>query len=128
MKPEILDTNVLLRFLVGDNVPQQNQAKQWFSEAQQGTRKIIIYPLVLAETAFVLESYYKLDRSKIANSLELFISQRWLIIQERAALLHLWQWYRQGLHFVDSFLIASAKNNNAVVLLFDQQLKKHELS
>ena len=33
MKKQILDTNVLLRFLVGDNEKQQKEARQWFKEA-----------------------------------------------------------------------------------------------
>lgn len=33
MKEEAVDTNVLVRFLVGDNKVQQKQAKNWFSQA-----------------------------------------------------------------------------------------------
>ena len=57
MKKEILDTNVLLRFLVGDNKQQHQEAERWFKEAEQRKRKIVLVPLVVAETCFVLESF-----------------------------------------------------------------------
>ena len=33
---ELLDTNVLLRFLVGDSPAQKVQAEKWFAEAEKG--------------------------------------------------------------------------------------------
>ena len=81
-----LDTNVLVRFLVGDNAAHQRQAEQWFEQAERGERAIVVTPVVIAETSFVLESYYKLDREAIADRLEVFVSQRWLNVEDRSAL------------------------------------------
>ena len=121
---DILDTNVLLRFLVGDNKKQQQQAKKWFSQAEKGKREIIVKPLVVAEACFVLESFYHQERDKIANAFEIFLSQRWLKVDERETLLNLWSLYRQNLHFVDSFLLAWIKVNRGGILTFDQQMLK----
>lgn len=122
----LLDTNVLLRFLVGDNKPQQERAVLWFKEAEQGKRKIFVSPLIVAEAVFVLESFYKKDRQEIAEALELFLSQRWLQIEQRDILLGLWKWYRKGLHFVDCFLISSADVKEGRILTFDHQLEKQK--
>jgi len=124
MKKQILDTNVLLRFLVGDNEKQQKEARQWFKEAEQRKRKIVVVPLVVAETCFVLESFYKKQRGEIADALEVFIAQRWLEVEQREVLLLLWSWYRKGLHFVDSFLLAWTQAHTGDVLTFDQSLQK----
>ncbi len=124
MKKELLDTNVLLRFLTGDNKKQQQEAERLFKEAEQHKRKIVVMSLVIAETCFVLESFYKMQREEIAEALEVFLAQKWLEVQERQALLGLWSWYCQGLHFVDSFLISLAKAQNAGILTFDKSLSK----
>ena len=124
MKKQILDTNVLLRFLVGDNERQQKEAQRWLKEAEERKRKIVVVPLVIAETCFVLESFYKRQRNEIANALEVFIAQRWLEVEEREVLLLLWSWYRQGLHFVDSFLLAWTQAHTGNILTFDQSLQK----
>jgi predicted nucleic-acid-binding protein len=124
MKQELLDTNVLLRFLVGDNKKQQRQAELWFQEAENRKRKIIVAPLIIAEAAFVLESFYKKGRGEIADSLELFTSQRWLQVENREVIIHVWPWYIKGLHFVDSFLLAWIEVHEGGILTFDQQLRK----
>lgn len=124
MKEEILDTNVLLRFLVDTSTPQRRQAEQWFEEAQQGQRRIIVLPLVIAETCFVLESVHKKDREDIADIIEAVISQPWLMVEEREVLLGLWPWYRKKFHFVDSFLLSQSQVHRGTILTFDRKLSR----
>lgn len=116
-----LDTNVLLRFLVGDNPGQQEQATEWFKEAERGQRAIVVHPLVVAESCFVLESFYKRSPVQIAVAMEIFLSQPWLLVTERVALTSLWGDYRDGLHFVDSFLLAVTRENSGELLSFDKK-------
>jgi predicted nucleic-acid-binding protein len=121
---KIVDTNVLLRFFVGDNKEHFLHAKNWFKEAQEGKMRLVIKPLVVAETCFVLESFYKKGREEIAEVFEVFLSQRWLKVEEREILLALWVEYIGGLHFVDSFLLTWVKVNEAGLLSFDKDLLK----
>ncbi|MDP3740750.1 MAG: PIN domain-containing protein [bacterium] len=121
---EILDTNVLLRFLVGDIPAQKKQAEQWFFEAEQGEREIVVTSLVVAETIFVLEGFYHQSRRKISEAMEIFLSQRWLTVSEREVLLTALRPYRKKAHFVDAYLIASRLVNHVGILTFDKALKK----
>lgn len=125
MIASILDTNVLLRFLVKDNVVQYGQAQQWFKEAEDGKRKIVIVPIVVAEACYVLASFYGQSRDSIADMLEVFVSQRWLQVEERDILLGLWQYYRKGWHFVDSYLRAWAELRSGFIISFDKALNKY---
>lgn len=124
MKEEIVDTNVLIRFFVGDNKLQQKQARSWFSQAQKGKRKLVIKVLVVAEACFVLESFYKKKRDDITDVLEVFLAQSWLVVEDRNILLSLWDWYNTGFHFVDSYLLSWAMNNNSSIVSFDKKLTK----
>jgi predicted nucleic-acid-binding protein len=123
---QLLDTNVILRYLVGDNQIQQQKAKVFFEEARDGKRIILVKPLVVAETCFVLESFYKREREEIATSMEIFLSQKWLKVEDRQALLSMWAWYRKDLHFVDSYLLACSKLGKSMILTFDKEVKKIE--
>lgn len=123
MSVSILDTNVLVRFFVGDNTTQRTEAEQWFKEAERGTRSIVITPIVIAETSFVLESFYKQRRNSIADALEVMIGQRWLRVEERNVLLRTLSHYRKGLHFVDSYLRAWTTVHGGDILTFDKDLK-----
>lgn len=121
---ELLDTNIVLRFLVGDNKLQQEEASDIFKEAESGKRKILIKSIVVAEVCFVLESFYKKSKEEVADSMEIFLSQKWLKVEDRQSLLTMWQWYRENLHFVDSYLLACAKLGKSKILTFDKTLNK----
>lgn len=124
MMSYILDTNVIVRYVVGDNKEHQEQAMRWFSEAEKGRIVIRILPSVIAETVYVLQSWYHHPREKIADVMEVFLSQRWLDVHDRDALLTLWEYYRAGMHFIDSYLIALSKAEGVAVLTFDKKLQK----
>jgi len=119
---EILDTNIILRFLVGDNKPQQEEAKKIFKAGERGKRDILVKPLVVAEVCFVLESFYKKTKAEIAESMEIFLSQKWLKVEDRQPLLSMWEWYREN--FVDSYLLACSKLGKSKILTFDKALSK----
>jgi len=121
----LVDTNVLVRFLVKDNLPQFEQSKKWFKEAETGKRKLYISVVVIAEASYVLESVYKRNRVDIARVLEAFLEHTWFEVENREVLLSLWDDYTSGLHFVDSYLLAWSKINECCILTFDQQLSKH---
>lgn len=123
----VLDTNVLIRFLVGDNKEQLKQAARWFRSAEEGEMKITVHSLVVAEACFVLESFYKLPRKDIVLAMQIFLSQRFLNVPERDVLLQIWDHYQNGLHFVDSFLAQLAEQSDKIILTFDKSLLKKQV-
>lgn len=119
-----LDTNVLLRYLVRDNEKQFEQAKKWFKDVRERKIKIVVSSVVVAEACFVLESFYKQTREKIADAMTVVLSQRWLAVSEREILLGLWGDYKKGRHFVDSYLKSQAEIKKGKILSFDKKLTR----
>ncbi len=122
----LLDTNVLVRYLVRDEESQYQQVVNWLKDAEDGKMKIIIPTIVVAETCFVLESFYKKQRDEISDSMVVFLSQRWMAVPDRDILLSLWGNFKNGLHFVDSFLLSLAERENYKLLTFDKKLQKRQ--
>ena len=120
----LLDTNALVRYLVRDEENQYQQVVDWLKDAEGGKIKIIIPTIVVAETCFVLESFYKKQRDEISDSMVVFLSQRWMTVPDRDILLSLWDNFKNGLHFVDSFLLSWAEQKNYKLLTFDKKLQK----
>lgn len=118
----ILDTNVLVHFILGDNKAQKKQAIEWFRQATSGDREIIVKLAVVAEAVYVLESFYKHSREDIASVLIPFLAMPVLIVEDREPLLKLWKDYMAGVHFIDAFLISSARFEDAEILSFDKAL------
>lgn len=121
---EQIDTNILTRFFIGDIRQQHRQAETFFREAELGKRKLKLTALVVAEVIYVLESFYKRLRPEIAQFLKVFISQKWLAVEERNILQNSWPWYLKGFHFVDSYLLACTRLKGEKILTFDKKLNK----
>jgi predicted nucleic acid-binding protein len=73
MKTVTLDSNVILRFLVGDVPEQYEQASKALVLVQSEKLQAWISLLVFNEIAWILEHYYKLSRADFVPKLrELF--------------------------------------------------------
>ena len=69
MKKYLLDTNVLLRFLLDDHPELSRAAARLFQKAADEKCLLILTDLCIAEAVWVLTSYYKLERQKVADGL-----------------------------------------------------------
>jgi predicted nucleic acid-binding protein len=58
-----VDTNVLIRHLTGDPPDQAARATRLLSEAD----RLLVPDLIVAETVYVLESFYEVPRARVAE-------------------------------------------------------------
>jgi predicted nucleic-acid-binding protein len=63
-----VDTNVLVRFLVKDDLHQFAVAKQLVDDAEAAGEPLLVMLCALLETEWVLRSRYKLDKASIASA------------------------------------------------------------
>ncbi|HVB72402.1 MAG TPA: PIN domain-containing protein [Ktedonobacteraceae bacterium] len=73
-----LDTNILLRYLVGDNQQMAEQALNLLMRVERGEEKVITSSLVIFETIFTLQSFYRVPRQQIKEQVLPIISLRGL--------------------------------------------------
>lgn len=121
---ELIDTNVLVRYLTGDNPEQMRLVDKAFREGKRGLRIFVLKPLVVAETCYVLESNYKKPRELVCEAFNKMLTQKWLVVYEREELLFTMSRYLKGIHFVDAYLTASADISGVGVFTFDKKLKR----
>ncbi|OGV95601.1 hypothetical protein A2W24_06915 [Microgenomates group bacterium RBG_16_45_19] len=119
----VVDTNVWVRFFVRDNEAQYRQAVEWFKTGRLGKRKLVLSAVVVAETCYVLDTFYHKTREEIASVWEVVLGQRWLAVAERSVLIAMWPGYRNGWHWVDSYLWAWSGANEGDILSFDKKLR-----
>ena len=124
MASYLLDTNVLVRYLTNDHAAHLEEIKALFAAAQKGQHVLVVPVLVVAETAFVLQSVYKIDPGRIADTFRVFLSQRWMSVEERPALLAMLPALGGGMHFVDAYLAARAEAESVELFTFDKKLRK----
>jgi predicted nucleic-acid-binding protein len=65
-----LDSNVLLRYLVGDDLRQTAIAERIIEECRQDEEPLYVPVLVLCETIWVLDRIYQQSKSQIVEAIE----------------------------------------------------------
>ncbi|WP_422134117.1 PIN domain-containing protein [Endozoicomonas sp. ALD040] len=97
---EGIDTNVLIRFLVKDDLQQYQQALSLFI----GMPKVYLSPIVLVETVWVLSHFYQVKRLRQCEILKAFICQQGVVTDDRQAVMAALDDYEQGYDFADAMI------------------------
>lgn len=114
----MLDTNMILRYLLNDNPDMAERAEQYL-ESGEAT----VTTEVIAEAVYVLRGVYDLDRETIAETLKRFLA----LVNCRdgdVLCVALDTYAAQGLDFVDCVLFAYHRVRHAVIATFDKKLLK----
>ncbi len=124
-KQRLIDTNVIVRYLVQDHEKHARVASKLFDACDRGDVAIVVLPVVLAESVFVLESFYRHPRAAIASALGRLISSPGVEIGEVTVQLDALNRYkRTKAHFVDCVVAATAASRRVPIATFDQDFRK----
>ena len=117
-----VDTNVLIRHLTGDPPAQARLATRYLEQADE----LLLPDLILAEVAYVLESFYEVARSEVAEALRAVLTFRATRVGDAPLLMRTVELYEvHRLDFADAYLAASAERSGVgVVASFDRGLDK----
>ena len=74
-----VDTNILVRHLTGDPPELASRATAYLASATE----LLLSDLIVAETIYVLESFYKVPRGQVADAMRSLVAFRSIaIVQE----------------------------------------------
>lgn len=125
MKPLLLDTNVLVRFVTGEPADQAGQVADLFAAAEAGAAKLAISPLVLAEAVFVLTGFYGHPRAKVAEVLGHLVSCPGVHADDHDCMARALRLFGAGkLDFVDCYLAATSITSGREIVSFDRDFDK----
>ena len=124
-KRRLIDTNLIVRYLVQDHEKHAKAAEKLFDACDRGELILVVLPAVLAECVFVLDSFYGRPRADISSALATLISSPGVEISNAAVHLDALKRYRQTkIHFVDCLIAATAAAEKPPVATFDQDFRK----
>jgi len=78
-----LDTNLLLRYFTRDDEEKAKAVLELLKRVERNEEKVLTSPLVIFETIFTLQSYYKLSREEIKDLLIPILNLRGLKLDFR---------------------------------------------
>lgn len=122
-----IDTNVIVRYLVGDD-PEQTEAAQALVDGLTPDEPGFICREVMLETAWVLERNYDFTRARVAEALMDLTASESIVVEnsdEAAAAAH--QYGQGGADFADRMILSAARRWGALPLhTFDRRLSRLE--
>ncbi len=120
-----VDTNVIIRFLTGDDPAQSPIAARLFRAAASGRVNLLIPTPILQETVYVLETFYDGTPETIAPKLISLLNLPGVTCPDARWVLDALHWYRaKNADFGDALLCAYARKEGCSVTTFDQGLIK----
>jgi predicted nucleic-acid-binding protein len=124
-KRRLVDTNLIVRHLVQDDARNGKIAAKLFAACDHGELTLVVLAEVVAESVFVLESFYKYPRAAIARVLAALFSSPGVELTDLATHLDALERYRiSKMHFVDCTIAATAAAHGLPVATFDSGFKK----
>lgn len=117
-----VDTNILVRHLTGDP-PEMAARATAYLRSESG---LLLTDLVVAETVYVLESFYEATRDQVAHSMRSLLSFDTVICVDSALLLRAIEVYETDrVDFAEAYLVACAETTGVGrVASFDRSLDR----
>ena len=117
----LLDTNVIVRFLTGDHPSHSPRSRNLFARAASGEVTLVLTDLALAEAAWVLRSFYSLDRAAIGAALKGVVESTGVEVQDKTILRNALRHFAQtDVNFVDAYHVAVASSESIGIASFDR--------
>ncbi len=120
-----VDTNVIVRSLMDDDVEQSAAAKRLLDGLTTHNPGFVCRE-VLIELVWVLERVYKLPRATIGAAILELIASGDLIVENERAMTHAaYRYMQSGIDFADLMILAAADEHGATPLYtFDRKLAR----
>jgi predicted nucleic acid-binding protein len=117
-----VDANVLVRHLTGDPPDQARRATDYLASAAD----LLLPDLILAEVAYVLESFYEVPRTGVARSLRAVLAFPSIRVVDGELLHRAVEIYEvHRLDFADAYLVASAERAGVnAIASFDRSIDR----
>ena len=113
----LIDSNVILRYLLGDHETMSRQAREAIESGAYTT------PEVLAEVVYVLKGVYQAERTEISEWLVALLDE--VMIENKQSVLYALKAYAEtSLDFVDCLLIGYNRILGRKVFSFDKKLNR----
>ena len=117
-----LDTNVLIRHLTGDPPAQARRAHAFLANADE----LLVPDVIVAEIVYVLESFYEVERGRVAELVRSIIGFPAVVVVDVPLLLRALEVYEvDRIDFAEAYLVANAEASGVnAIASFDRSIDR----
>ena len=122
----LIDTNVIVRFLTADENPKFMGVYRLFSRLEDNLEKVELKALVFFQTIFVLISFYKVKREDICNIMVDIISLPGIYMEKKTLYKRTLEIFRtENIEIIDSYLLACMEQHpDSRLYSYDQNFNR----
>jgi predicted nucleic-acid-binding protein len=123
-KVYLIDTNVILRYLLGDHPEFSPKAEAFMKDVSEGRKKAEILDVVTVECIYVLEKYYQVSKGEIVEKLSGLLNFSGIVSSNRAETLTALLKYRDTNIDIADCILAAKSSLSKVVVSFDRDVEE----
>jgi predicted nucleic-acid-binding protein len=121
----LLDTNVVLRYVLGDDPEQTAVVKPVFDALRSGEKAALLLESILAECVYILLHYYGVPKVEVVEKLDGILRYPGIVNQDKPDLREALKLFGENsVDFVDCILVAKTRIGELELISFDKKLLK----
>lgn len=121
----LIDTNVIVRYLIGDQPEHLAKATTLFTQVEQSDCEVIILDSVIMEAFFVLNKFYQLPKVEVIEDLKNILAFAGVINDDKFQIIETLNLVLyKNIDFVDALLCVKSKLYELELFSFDERLNK----
>ena len=119
----LIDTNVIIRFLLGDNEKFLQKSIEIYQQIENATLQVEVLEGVLMEVFFVLTKFYELPKQEVINDLKNILALEGVANSDKIILFETLNLMNiKNIDFVDALICAKSKLQGYEKLSFDKDI------
>ena len=123
-KVYLIDTNVILRYLLGDHKSFSPKAIAFMKLISQGAKKAEIPCVVIVECVYVMEKFYKIPKKEIFNTLTKILNFSGIVNPDKSEILEALLKYANTNADIVDCILAAMSSPEKVIISFDKDFNK----
>ena len=128
MKPIFIDTNILLRYLTGDDPDKYKKCRDIFKRALEKKIVLLTSDMVIAELIWTLSSFYKVPKEEIIEKITIIINTPNLKIPNKKLISDtLILFSQENIDYIDAYNAVFMKHNSCTqIFSYDKDFDRLE--
>ncbi len=122
----LIDTNIIIRFLVKEDNDLYRRSINIIEQIDQGTLQVEILSEVIMEILFIMTKYYKVPLSHVAEDIKVLLLMDGVVNQDKYILFDaLNMMLEKKIDYVDALICTKTKLQGYDWISFDADLVRH---
>ena len=123
-KVYLIDTNVILRYLLNDHKRFSPKAKKFMQDVAEGFNRAELLSVVVVECVYVMEKFYEIPKNEIVDKLSRILNIKGIINPNKSEILDALIKYEKSSADIVDCMLAAKSSPQRVVVSFDKDFKR----